>query len=104
MPISNIITLRLQRGVSYHFSILAICVKGCACDEDSDWMGFVAYELKDETLELEANGDLDESAVWIFPDQMKEFCRLAEYVCENHDRFRRLAEDKARTMREEYGL
>ena len=104
VTISDILSFRLKRWCNYHFNLAAVCVCGYEEDEDSDWMGLVADELEDETLALEANGELDEASAIFFPDQTEEFCRIAEYVYENRDRYREMAEDKARMLREKYGL
>ena len=37
-------------------------------------------------------------------NQTAEFCRVAEYIDDNIDRFTAVAEDKARMMTEKYGL
>ena len=104
VTISEILTLRVKRGTTYHYSVLGIAVKGYPEDEDKDWMELVAQELNDEELALEADGELGDDAVWFFPDQTEEFCRLAESIYANFDRYAAMAEDKAQVQREKYHL
>ena len=104
VTISDILSFRLKRWCSYHFNLAAVCVYGYEEDDDSDWMGLVADELEDEALALEASGETDEASAIFFPDQTVEFCRAAEYVYANYERYREMAEDKARRLREEFGL
>ncbi len=104
VTISDIISLRLKRGTSYHYSILGIQVKGFEEDDDSDWMELVAEELDDELLRAEASGDAGDDDAWFFPDQLNEFFELVDYVYENHSRHREIAEEKARMLREKYGF
>lgn len=67
-------------------------------------MGLVAQETEDELPELEANGDCEECSAYYFPDQTTDFCRVAEYVYDNIDRYMKMAEEKARMQREKYDL
>ena len=50
-------------------------------------LGGVADELEDETLALEASGELDEASAIFFPDQTEAFCRAAEKASRNLSRF-----------------
>ncbi len=51
-----------------------------------------------------ASGDCERYSAYFFPDQTTEFCRVAEYVYDNIDRFIQMAEEKAREERKKYGL
>jgi hypothetical protein len=103
VTINDILSFRVQRE-SCRYPTLAICVHGYIEGDDCDWMDLVADETDDELLALEANGDLSEGSAWFFPEQTKEFCRVAEYVYENVGRCADTAERKASLMREKYGL
>ena len=102
VKINDILSLDLLRG-HHAFSIVGIRVNGF-WDDDSDWMGYVAEKTDDELLECQANGDCEECSAGFFPDQTTEFCRVAEYVYDNVDRFMQMAEEKAREERKKYNL
>jgi hypothetical protein len=93
----------LRRG-HQAFSTVGIRVDGYEDDDDSDWMGYVAAKTDDELLTCQANGDCEECSAYFFPDQTTEFCRVAEYIYDNIDRYTAMAEDKARRTAEKYGL
>ena len=103
VKINDILSLHLIRG-HHAFSLVGIRVDGLWDDDDSDWMGYVAEKTDDELLECQANGDCETCSAYFFPDQTAEFCRAAEYVYDNVDRFTEMAEEKAREQREKYGL
>lgn len=103
VKINAILSLHLKRG-HHAFSIVGIRVDGCRDDLDEDWMGLVAQETDDELLECQANGDCEECSAYFFPNQTTEFCRVAEYVYDNIDRFMEMAEEKAQEQREKYNL
>ena len=103
VKINDILSFRLRRG-HHAFSIVGIGVDGSDDDLDEDWMGLVAEETDDELLELQANGDCEQSSAYFFPDQTAEFCRVAEYIYDNVERYMNMAEERAREQREEYGL
>ncbi len=103
VKISEILSFSLIRG-HHAFSIVGIRVDGYDDDLDEDWMGLVAEETNDELLALQANGDCEQSSAYFFPDQTTEFCRLAEYISDNIDRYTAMAEDKARLTIEKYEL
>ena len=103
VKINDILSLHLIRG-SQAFSIVGIRVDGFWDDDDSDWMGYVAEKTNDELLECQANGDCEQGSAYFFPDQTTEFCRVAEYVYDNVDRFTRMAEEKAEEERKKYDL
>jgi hypothetical protein len=93
----------LRRG-HQAFSTVGIRVDGYEDDDDSDWMGYVAAKTDDELLTCQANGGCEECSAYFFPDQTTEFCRVAEYIYDNIDRYTAMAEDKARRTAEKYGL
>lgn len=103
VKINDILSLHLVRG-HHAFSIVGIRVDGYEDDDDSDWMGYVAEKTDDELLECQANGDCERCSAYFFPDQTTEFCRVAEYVYDNVDRFTQMAEEKAREERKKYDL
>ncbi len=103
VKINEILSFSLIRG-HHAFSIVGIRVDGFCDDLDEDWMGLVAEETNDELLALQANGDCEVSSAYFFPDQTAEFCRVAEYIYDNIGRYMAMAEDKARTTAEKYGL
>ena len=103
VKINDILSFMLLRG-HHAFSIVGIRVDGLWDDDDSDWMGYVAEETGDELLKCQANGDCEVCSGYFFPDQTTEFCRVAEYVYDNIDRFTEMAEEKAREQREKYSL
>ena len=103
VKINEILSFMLRRG-HHAFSIVGIRVDGYDDDLDRDWMGLVAEETNDELLALQANGDCEECSAYFFPDQTAEFCRVAEYIYDNIDRFTAMAEDKARMMNEKYEM
>ncbi len=103
VKINEILSFDLLRG-HHAFSLVGIRVNGYVDDLDEDWMGFVADETDDELLALEANGDCERCSAYFFPDQTKEFCRLAAYIYDNIGRYTAMAEEKARMMTEKYGL
>ena len=103
VKINDILSFMLRRG-HHAFSIVGIRVDGYYDDLDEDWMGYVAEETNDELLACQANGDCEESSAYFFPDQTTEFCRVAEHIYDNIDRFTAMAEDKARMTREKYGM
>ena len=98
VKINDILSFMLLRG-HHAFSIVGIRVDGFDDDDDSDWMGYVAEKTGDELLECQANGDCEQCSAYFFPDQTTEFCRVAEYVYDNIDRFMEMAEEKAREER-----
>ena len=102
IKINDILSLDLLRG-HHAFSTVGIRVNGF-WDDDSDWMGYVAEKTDDELLECQANGDCERYSAYFFPDQTTEFCRVAEYVYDNIDRFTQMAEEKAREERKKYDL
>ena len=102
IKINDILSLDLLRG-HHAFSTVGIRVNGF-WDDDSDWMGYVAEKTDDELLECQANGDCERCSAYFFPDQTTEFCRVAEYVYDNIDRFTQMAEEKAREERKKYDL
>ena len=95
VKINDILSLRLLRG-HHAYSIVGRRVDGFWDDDDSDWMGYVAEKTGDELLECQANGNCERCSAYFFPDQTAEFCRVAEYVYDNIDRFTQMAEEKAR--------
>ena len=101
--INVILSLDFLRG-HHAFSTVGIRVNGFWDDDDSDWMGYVAEKTDDELLECQANGDCERCSAYFFPDQTTEFCRVAEYVYDNVDRFTQMAEEKAREERKKYDL
>ena len=103
VKISDILSFMLKRG-SFAFSVVGIRVDGCREDLDEEWMGLVAEETNDELLECRANGDCEECSAYFFPDQTTEFCRVAEYIYDNIDRYMSMAEEKAREQREKFKL
>jgi hypothetical protein len=103
VKINDILSLDLLRG-HHAFSTVGIRVNGFWDDDDSDWMGYVAEKTDDELLECQANGDCERCSAYFFPDQTTEFCRVAEYVYDNVDRFTQMAEEKAREERKKYDL
>ena len=103
VKINDILSLDLLRG-HHAFSTVGIRVNGFWDDDDSDWMGYVAEKTDDELLECQANGDCERCSAYFFPDQTTEFCRVAEYVFDNADRFTQMAEEKAREERKKYDL
>lgn len=103
VKINDILSFMLLRG-HHAFSIVGIRVDGFWDDDERYWMGTVAEETDDELLALQANGDCEVSSAYFFPDQTPEFCRVAEYVYENIDRFTQMAENKAQEQREIYNL
>ncbi len=103
VKINDILSFRLLRG-HHAFSIVGIRVDGFEDDDDSDWMGYVAEKTGDELLMCQANGDGEVCSAYFFPDQTAQFCRVAEYVYDNMDRFTQMAEEKAREEREKYHL
>ena len=102
IKINDILSLHLLRG-HHAFSTVGIRVDGM-WDDDSDWMGYVAEKMDDELLECQANGDCERCSAYFFPDQTTEFCRVAEYVYDNVDRFTQMAEEKAQEERKKYDL
>lgn len=103
VKINDILSLDLLRG-HHAFSTVGIRVNGFCDDDDSDWMGYVAEKTGDELLECQANGDCERCSAYFFPDQTTEFCRVAEYVYDNVDRFTQMAEEKALEERKKYDL
>ena len=103
VKINDILSFDLLRG-HHAFSTVGIRVNGFWDDEDGDWMGYVAEKTEDELLECQANGDCERCSAYFFPDQTAEFCRVAEYVYDNVDRFIKMAEEKARAERKKYNL
>ena len=103
VKINDILSFHLTRG-SHAFSIVGIRVDGLWDDYEEDWMGYVAEKTDDQLLECQANGDCEPSSAYFCPDQAAEFCRVAEYVYDNIDRFTQMAEDKAREERKKYNL
>jgi hypothetical protein len=103
VKINDILSFRLIRG-HHAFSIVGIRVDGFSDDLDEDWMGLVAEETNDELLALQASGDCEQGSAYFFPDQTAAFCRVAEHIYDNIDRYAAMAEGKARTMAEKYGL
>ena len=103
VKISDILSLDLLRG-HHAFSTVGVRVNGFWDDDDSDWMGYVAEKTDDELLECQANGDCERCSAYFLPDQTTEFCRVAEYVYDNVDRFTQMAEEKAREERKKYDL
>ena len=103
VKINDILSFMLLRG-HLAFSTVGIRVDGYYEDEDKYWMGAVAEETDDELLALQASGDCEECSAYFFPDQTVEFCRVAEYIYDNIDRYMEMAEDRARAIREEYSL
>ena len=103
VKINDILSLDLLRG-HHAFSTVGIRVNGFWDDDDSDWMGYVAEKTDDELLECQANGDCERCSAYFFPDQTTEFCRVAEYVYDNVDRFMQMAEEKAWKERKKYNL
>ena len=103
VKINDILSLDLLRG-HHAFSIVGIRVNGFWEDDDGDWMGYVAEKTDDGLLECQANGDCERCSAYFFPDQTTEFCRVAEYVYGNIERFMRMAEDKAEKERKKYDL
>ena len=103
VKINGILSFDLLRG-HHAFSTVGIRVNGYEDDDDGDWMGYVAEKTGDELLECQANGDCERCSAYFFPDQTTEFCRVAEYVYDNIDRFTQAAEEKAREERKKYGL
>ena len=103
VKINDILSLDLLRG-HHAFSTVGIRVNGFWNDDDSDWMGYVAEKTDDELLECQANGDCERCSAYFFPDQTTEFCRVAEYIYDNVDRFTQMAEEKAREERKKYDL
>ncbi len=103
VKINDILSLDLLRG-HHAFSTVGIRVNGFWDDDDGDWMGYVAEKTDDELLECQANGDCERCSAYFFPDQTTEFCRVAEYVYDNVDRFTQMAEEKAREERKKYCL
>ena len=103
VKINDILSFVLRRG-HFAFSTVGIRVDGFENDDDGDWMGYVAEKTDDELLECQANGDCEECSAYFFPDQTTEFCRVAEYIYGNIDRFTQMAEEKAREERKKYNL
>ena len=103
VKINDILSLDLLRG-HHAFSTVGIRVNGFLEDDDGDWMGYVAEKTDDELLECQANGDCERCSAYFFSDQTAEFCRVAEYVYDNVDRFTQMAEEKAREERKKYDL
>jgi hypothetical protein len=103
VKINDILSLHLIRG-SFAYSTVGIRVDGFWDDGDGDWMGYVAGKTGDELLQCQANGDCEQCSAYFFPGQTTEFCRVAEYVYDNIDRFTQMAEEKAREERKKYGL
>ena len=103
VKINDILSFDLLRG-HHAFSTVGIRVNGFWDDDDSDWMGYVAEKTDDGLLECQANGDCERCSAYFFPDQTAEFCRVAEYVYGNIERFMRMAEDKGEKERKKYGL
>ena len=103
VKINDILSLDLLRG-HHAFSTVGIRVNGFWDDDDSDWMGYVAEKTDDELLACQASGDCERCSAYFFPDQTTEFCRVAEYVYDNVDRFTQMAEEKAREERKKYDL
>ncbi len=103
VKINGILSFDLLRG-HHAFSTVGIRVNGYEDDDDGDWMGYVAEKTGDELLECQANGDCERCSAYFFPDQTTEFCRVAEYVYDNIDRFTQTAEEKAREERKKYDL
>ena len=103
VKINDILSLHLIRG-HHAFSIVGIRVDGFWDDDDGDWMGYVAEKTNDELLKCQANGDCEEGSAYFCPEQTEEFCRVAEYVYDNIDRFTETAEEKAWAQREKYSL
>ena len=103
VKINDILSFHLIRG-HHAFSIVGIRVDGLWDDDDSDWMGYVAEETDDELLKCQANGDCEQGSAYFCPEQTAEFCRVAEYVYDNIDRFTEIAEEKAREERKKYNL
>ena len=102
VKINDILSFHLLRG-HHAFSIVGIRVDGL-WDDYEDWKGYVAEKTDDELLECEANGDCERCSAYFCPDQAAEFCRVAEYVYDNIERFTQMAEDKAREERKKYNL
>ena len=103
VKINDILSFNLLRG-HFAFSTVGIRVNGFWDDDDGDWMGYVAEKTDDELLECQVNGDCERCSAYFFPDQTAEFCRVAEYVYDNVDRFTQMAEEKAREERKKYNL
>ena len=103
VKINDILSFDLLRG-HHAFSTVGIRVNGFWDDDDGDWMGYVAEKTDDGLLECQANGDCERCSAYFFPDQTAEFCRVAEFVYDNIDRFMRMAEDKAEKERKKYDL
>ena len=103
VKINDILSLDLLRG-HHAFSTVGIRVNGFWEDDDGDWMGYVAEKTDDELLACQANGDCERCSAYFFPDQTAEFCRVAEYVYDNADRFTQMAEEKAREERKKHDL
>ncbi|MBQ7714270.1 MAG: hypothetical protein IJT70_00195, partial [Clostridia bacterium] len=103
VKINDILSFDLLRG-HHAFSTVGVRVNGFWDDDDGDWMGYVAEKTDDELLECQANGDCERCSAYFFPDQTAEFCRVAEYVYDNVDRFTQMAEEKAREERKKYDL
>ena len=103
LKINDILSFNLLRG-HHAFSTVGVRVNGFWDDDDGDWMGYVAEKTDDELLECQANGDCERCSAYFFPDQTTEFCRVAEYIYDNIDRFTEMAEEKAQEERKKYGL
>ncbi len=103
VKINDILSFKLLRG-HHAFSTVGISVEGFWEDDEQYWMGTVAEETNDELLMCRANGDCERCSAYFFPDQTVEFCRAAEYVYDNIDRYMDMAEEKAREQRAKYSL
>ncbi len=103
VKINDILSFDLLRG-HHAFSTVGIRVNGSEDDDDSDWMGYVAEKTNDELLMCQATGDCERCSAYFFPDQTVQFCRVAEYVYDNIDRFTQMAEEKALEERKKYDL
>lgn len=103
VKINDILSFHLIRG-HHAFSIVGIRVDGFWDDDEMYWMGTVAEETGDELLACQANGDCEQSSAYFCPDQTMEFCRIANYVYDNIDRFMQMAEEKALQERKKYNL